>query len=91
MLAQPTHVTIKLEGDTKFEGFNCRGRSRRLCDGCRLRFLCLSEKHIVVIPIDVVKKHKIKDMRSLVTYIFGEGRISYELKIGSKSGESTKR
>ena len=84
MVAQPTHVTIRLEGDTKFEGFSCRGRSKRLCDGCRLRFLCLSEKHTVIIPIETVKKHKIKDMKSLVDYIFGEGKIGYELKIGSK-------
>ncbi len=84
MVTQPTHVTIRLEGDTKFDGFDCRGRSKRLCDGCRLRFLCLSERNVVIIPIDVVTRHKIKDMKSLVAYIFGEGKISYELKENSK-------
>ena len=72
-------VTITLEGNSDFYGFDCRGKNRSLCDGCRLRFLCLSERDSVQIPQDVVKQNKIKDLRSVVKYMFSEGRIPYEI------------
>ena len=79
-MTQPKHtVTITLEGSSDFDGFDCRGRAKNLCDGCRLRFLCLSERNIIQIPQEVVKQHKIKDLRSIVKYMFGEGRIPYEI------------
>ena len=76
-----THmVTIKLEGDMDFDGFDCRGRGKKLCDGCRLRFLCLSERDEIYISQEIVKQHNIKDLRSVVKYMFSEGRIAYEIK-----------
>ena len=84
MVRQSQSVTITLEGNREFDGFDCRGRSSNLCDGCRLRFLCLSERDRVDIPFDLVKKYKIKDMRSLVAYMYGEGKVSYELREHSK-------
>ncbi len=100
-------VTIKLEGNDKFEGFDCRGRTKNLCDGCRLRFSCLSERDVVTVTVTQIKRHKITDLKSLVTFMFGEGKISYELSEHSspiygggvqtrfvmrmKDGKSTKR
>lgn len=77
-MTQPHHmVTIKLEGNYDFDGFDCRGRDKILCDGCRLRFLCLSERNEIHIPQGVVKQYRIKDLRSVVKYMFGEGKIPY--------------
>lgn len=72
-------VTIQLEGSSDFEGFDCRGRIKLLCDGCKLRFLCLSERDRVTISQDIVKQYKIKNLRSLVKYMFSEGKILYEI------------
>lgn len=72
-------VTIRLEGKSDFRGFDCRGRHKHLCDGCRLRFMCLSERNEIMIPLDVIKKHKIGDLKSLALYMFGEGRVNYEV------------
>ncbi len=72
-------VTILLEGSSDFDGFDCRGRDKALCDGCRLRFLCLSERNEIRIPQDVVTYYKIKDLSSVVRYMFGEGKIPYEI------------
>ena len=75
-------VTITLEDDyldNPFEGFDCRGRIKNLCDGCRLRFKCLSERNEVQISADVIKKYDITDLRSVVAYMFGEGRINYTI------------
>ena len=89
-----THITITLEGNSNFDGFDCRGRDKVLCDGCRLRFLCLSERDNILIPQDVVARHGIKDLKSMVKYMFSEGRISYELEEHqrtSPSGETETR
>ena len=89
-----THITITLEGNSNFDGFDCRGRDKVLCDGCRLRFLCLSERDNILIPQDVVARHEIKDLKSMVKYMFSEGRISYELEEHqrtSPSGETETR
>jgi len=75
-----TGVTIKLEGNQEFNGFDCRGRRKSLCDGCRLRFLCLSERNEIQIPQDTIKRYKIKDLRSVAKYMFSEGKIPYEIE-----------
>lgn len=72
-------VKILLEGNSDFDGFDCRGRVKVMCDGCKLRFRCLSERDKVIIPQDVVKRHKIKNLESLCRYMFSEGRIPYEI------------
>ncbi len=74
---QPKIVTIKLASDETFKGFDCRGRDKAICDGCRLRFLCLSERNEITVPLNLIKEHNITDIPSLVDYMFGEGRISY--------------
>jgi hypothetical protein len=87
-------VTITLGGNSDFDGFDCRGRVKSLCDGCRLRFLCLSERDEIQIPQEVVKQNKIKDLRSVVKYMFSEGRIPYEIgehKRTNPSGETETR
>lgn len=83
------HIT--LEGNSDFDGFECRGR---ICDGCRLRFLCLSERDEIQISQEIVKKYKIKDLKSVVKYMFGEGKISYEIEEHQRttpSGETETR
>lgn len=72
-------VTITLGGNSDFDGFDCRGREKNLCDGCRLRFLCLSERDMIQIPQEIVKQNRIKDLRSVVKYMFSEGKIPYEI------------
>lgn len=83
-MLKPQSVSIRLEDSKEFDSFDCRGRSMNLCDGCRLRFLCLSERNIVTIPLTIIKKEKIQDMKTLVAYMFGEGKVSYELREHSK-------
>lgn len=95
-MTQPQHrmVTITLEGNSDFDGFDCRGRDRNLCDGCRLRFLCLSERNGIQISQGVVKRYRIKDLRSVVKYMFSEGRISYKIEEHQRttpSGETETR
>lgn len=83
-------VTIKLEGNFEFAGFDCHGGKKNLCDGCRLRFQCLSERDVIEISSAVVDEHKIIDLESVVRYMFSEGRIPYELeeyKRHSSTGE----
>ena len=87
-------VAIKLEGNSDFDGLYCFGRQRSLCDGCRLRFLCLSERNEIQISQDVVALHKIKDLKSVAKYMFGEGRIPYEIgehRRTTPSGETDTR
>jgi len=84
-------VVIRLGGNADFKnGFNCQGQAKELCDGCRLRFVCLSERNEIRIPKETVKKYKIKDLRSMAKYMFGEGKIPYEIekrKFTTPSGE----
>jgi len=89
-MTQPQHkiVTITLEGNRDFDGFDCRGRVKSLCDGCRLRFLCLSERDNIQISSEIIKEHKIKDLKSVVNYMFGEGRIPYEIKESTRTTPS---
>ena len=69
-------VTITLEGNWEFAGFDCRGRDKGLCDGCRLRFQCLSERNDLRIPVELVDSYKIRDLKSLVSFMFSEGKIN---------------
>jgi len=81
-------VTIKLELPkvthnhdiiTTTERFDCRGREKYLCVGCRLRFKCLSERNEVFISQEMALEHGIKDLKGLAEYMFGEGRINYTM------------
>ncbi|MFA7101265.1 MAG: hypothetical protein WC196_05995 [Bacilli bacterium] len=76
---QPKIVTIYLASDANFKGFDCRGRDKAMCDGCRLRFLCLSERDAITVPLELIKEHNITNVPSLVDYMFGEGRVSYTI------------
>lgn len=90
-MIQPRHcITITLEGNYEFDGFDCRGQNKSLCDGCRLRFLCLSERNTIQIPQAVVKQYKIKDLKSVVKYMFSEGRISYKIEEHQRTTPSGK-
>jgi hypothetical protein len=76
---QPRIVTIKFASDENFKGFDCRGRDEAICDGCRLRFLCLSERDEITVPLNLIKEYNITttSVTSLVKYMFGEGRVKY--------------
>lgn len=54
---------------------HCKGRDSNLCDQCKLRFLCLSEKKEIVVPKDIIVKNKIIDFNSLISYMFSEETI----------------
>jgi len=71
-------ITIVLEGNFDFAGFDCRGVETGLCNGCRLRFQCLSERDEIEIPAKLVEQHSINDLKSLVAFMFCEGKIRIE-------------
>lgn len=72
-------VSIVLESVEKGGTFDCRGRDKGICDGCKLRFKCLTEQQEVKISEAEVKKHKLTNLRNLVHYMFDEGKIPYEI------------